>query len=74
MHSRTHTAYTLFVLNMFAGSESEDNSDPIAHKLQRPSKSHQYNFLVQLGMGPLNMKKTIISNIFTKFLRAFVSI
>lgn len=35
----------------FVGSESEDNSDAITpHKLQRPSKHYQYNFLVQLGM------------------------
>ncbi|XP_031640505.1 AT-rich interactive domain-containing protein 4B [Contarinia nasturtii] len=35
--------------NTQTGSESEDNSDAITtHKVQRPSKSHQYNFLVQL--------------------------
>lgn len=51
--TRSHTTYFAlycFVLLLLAGSESEDNSDPInSHKLQRPSKSHQYNFLVQLG-------------------------
>lgn len=70
-HTPNHTriAYTLFVLNMFAGSESEDNSDPInSHKLQRPSKSHQYNFLVQLGMISRNFKLFLFHfTIFTHF-------
>lgn len=47
----TKPIYDFLSNKLHVGSESEDNSDAIVtHKSQRPSKSHQYNFLVQLGM------------------------